>query len=96
MRHDVRPGLTGWAQINGRNAVSWERRFELDRDYVCRRSLGFDLRILMETVTTVFRRHGISDAGQATKKEFRGEEPAIAEAGVNLSPRNPSVNACLS
>lgn len=96
VRHDVRPGLTGWAQINGRNAVSWKRRFDLDHDYVVRRSLGFDLRILMGTMTTVFRRHGISDAGQATKEEFRGEEAVIAEADVNLSPRNPSVNAFLS
>lgn len=80
-RHDVWPGLTGWAQINGRNAVSWARRFQLDCDYVVRRSLGFDLRILRGTVTTVFRRHGISDAGQATKEEFRGERAAIAETG---------------
>lgn len=78
-RHNVRPGLTGWAQINGRNAVSWERRFELDREYVARQSPGFDLSILARTMTTVFRRHGISDADHPTKDEFRGELVTVRE-----------------
>lgn len=71
-RHDVLPGLTGWAQLHGRNAVSWERRFELDVWYVDHISLPLDLRILVGTVWEVVRRRGISEPGHATAREFMG------------------------
>jgi lipopolysaccharide/colanic/teichoic acid biosynthesis glycosyltransferase len=71
-RHDVRPGITGWAQVNGRNAIGWERKFELDVWYVDHVSLGLDLRILALTAWRVVRAHGISQAGQATMEPFRG------------------------
>jgi lipopolysaccharide/colanic/teichoic acid biosynthesis glycosyltransferase len=71
-RLEVRPGITGWAQINGRNALSWDDRFELDVWYVEHRSLGLDLRILGRTALTVLRREGISHAGHATMPEFKG------------------------
>jgi lipopolysaccharide/colanic/teichoic acid biosynthesis glycosyltransferase len=72
-RHEVRPGVTGWAQINGRNAISWEEKFTLDVWYVDNQSLWLDLKILLLTVKTVFVREGISQAGQATTEKFRGE-----------------------
>lgn len=71
-RHEVRPGITGWAQVNGRNALSWEKRFELDVWYVDNMSLWLDLRILALTVIKVFRREGISQPGHATMEPFRG------------------------
>ena len=71
-RHEVRPGITGWAQINGRNAISWEEKFELDVWYVENRSFFLDLKILALTFLSVFRRHGISAPGSATAPEFRG------------------------
>ena len=71
-RHDVRPGLTGWAQVNGRNALSWEDKFALDTWYVDHRSMALDLKILLMTVGAVFRRHGISHENEATMPEFRG------------------------
>jgi lipopolysaccharide/colanic/teichoic acid biosynthesis glycosyltransferase len=79
-RHEVPPGLTGWAQINGRNALSWEEKFKLDVWYVDHRSFGLDLRILFRTVWQVVSRQGISAPGDATMPEFRpekqgGEEP---------------------
>lgn len=73
-RHEVRPGITGWAQVNGRNALSWDERFEMDVWYVDNRSLALDLRILAMTISTVFRREGVSAAGHATMQPF-GEEP---------------------
>lgn len=73
-RHDVRPGITGWAQINGRNSVSWSQRFELDLWYVANYSLRLDLYILARTVWTVFRREGISWNDHATMPEFRGTD----------------------
>lgn len=69
-RHDVRPGLTGWAQVNGRNAVGWEERLELDGWYVDHRSLRLDLRILAMTPTRLFRRPGITHPGHPTMPEF--------------------------
>ncbi len=72
-RHAVPPGLTGWAQINGRNAISWEQKFELDVWYVDHRSLGLDLKIIWLTLLKVVRRDGISAAGDATMPEFRGK-----------------------
>ena len=71
-RHDVLPGITGWAQVNGRNAISWEEKFELDVWYVDNWSLWLDIRILCMTVLKVFRREGISRAGHATMPEFKG------------------------
>lgn len=75
-RHEVRPGLTGLAQISGRNAISWEDKFRLDVEYVERRSLRMDLQILRETVRAVVRREGITETGSATMTEFRGEGAA--------------------
>jgi lipopolysaccharide/colanic/teichoic acid biosynthesis glycosyltransferase len=71
-RHDVRPGLTGWAQINGRNAISWEQKFALDVWYVDHQSLWLDIKILFLTVWRVFNRHGISAANDATMPVFTG------------------------
>ena len=72
-RHEVKPGITGWAQVNGRNAISWERKFELDVWYVDHLSFVLDLKILLLTVKKVFIREGISQEGQATMEAFRGE-----------------------
>jgi len=74
-RHEVLPGLTGWAQVHGRNALTWEERFALDVWYVDHRSLTLDLRILARTVGQVLRRQGISAQGQATMSEFMGSPP---------------------
>ncbi|PRY19268.1 sugar transferase [Pseudosporangium ferrugineum] len=71
-RHEVRPGLTGLAQVRGRNALSWEDKFDLDVWYVDHRTLRLNLRILVETVTTVLRREGIAAEGQVTMPEFTG------------------------
>ncbi|MDR1571527.1 MAG: sugar transferase [Clostridiales Family XIII bacterium] len=71
-RHDVRPGLTGWAQVNGRNALSWEKKFELDLWYVDHLSAALDMRILFMTAAAVLRREGISQEGSATTEPFRG------------------------
>lgn len=71
-RHEVRPGITGWAQINGRNGLSWERQFELDLWYLEHRSFLLDLKILALTILTVIRRENISAEGQATRGEFTG------------------------
>jgi lipopolysaccharide/colanic/teichoic acid biosynthesis glycosyltransferase len=71
-RHEVKPGVTGWAQVNGRNALSWDERFELDVWYVDNRSLGLDTRILWKTIRKVFQREGISLDGHATMPEFTG------------------------
>ena len=72
-RHEVRPGITGWAQVNGRNAISWDDKFKLDVWYVEHRSLWLDLRILWMTVRKVLVRDGISAAGEATMARFTGE-----------------------
>ena len=71
-RHEVRPGVTGWAQVRGRNAVSWEERFRLDVWYVEHQSLSLDLQILLRTFTTVLRRSGVSAKGEATMSIFEG------------------------
>jgi lipopolysaccharide/colanic/teichoic acid biosynthesis glycosyltransferase len=71
-RHDVRPGLTGWAQVNGRNAADWEDRFAMDLWYVDHRSFLLDLRIIAKTMLKVLRREGISAPGSATSEPFRG------------------------
>jgi lipopolysaccharide/colanic/teichoic acid biosynthesis glycosyltransferase len=71
-RHEVRPGITGWAQVNGRNAISWEEKFKLDVWYVEHQSFVFDLKILFLTAMKVFKREGISAVGDATMPEFTG------------------------
>lgn len=73
-RHEVRPGITGLAQTNGRNAISWDERFRLDVEYVNTRSLKLDLKILVNTVRAVFHREGITHEGHATMPKFSGEE----------------------
>jgi len=71
-RHDVRPGITGWAQVNGRNAISWDEKFKLDVWYVDHQSFWLDMRILFLTVRRVFQRHGISADGEVTMPRFTG------------------------
>ena len=71
-RHDVKPGITGWAQINGRNAISWDEKFALDLWYVDHRSTRLDMRILVGTIVQVIRRRGINSAESATMPEFFG------------------------
>jgi len=71
-RHEVKPGITGWAQINGRNAITWEIKFALDVWYVDHWSLWFDLKIIVLTFWKILRREGISQPGQATMEEFLG------------------------
>jgi len=73
-RHAVLPGITGWAQVNGRNALSWEDKFRLDVWYVDHWSLWLDIKILALTVWKVLRREGISQPGQDTASEFMGEQ----------------------
>lgn len=76
-RHDVRPGLTGLAQVSGRNALTWEQRLALDVEYVDTRSLALDLRILWRTVATVLRREGVAAQGHVTMPEFMGSPPSV-------------------
>jgi len=71
-RHEVRPGITGWAQVNGRNAITWEEKFKLDVWYVDNWSLWLDIKIIFMTVWKIFKREGISQPGQATMEEFMG------------------------
>ncbi len=73
-RHNVRPGITGWAQVNGRNALSWEEKFALDTWYVDHASLGLDMKILALTALRVVQRDGISSDGHATMPEFLGSQ----------------------
>ncbi len=76
-RHEVKPGITGWAQVNGRNALSWEEKFKLDIWYVDNRSLRLDFKILGLTVRKVLLREGISAQGDATMPVFRGSSPEL-------------------
>jgi len=71
-RHEVRPGITGWAQVNGRNAISWEQKFDYDVWYVDHVSLSLDFKILMRTIRKVFKREGISSDTSATMEAFKG------------------------
>jgi lipopolysaccharide/colanic/teichoic acid biosynthesis glycosyltransferase len=71
-RHEVRPGITGLAQVNGRNALTWDEKFKLDVSYVDQRSFWLDLRILLQTPAQVFRRQGINQHGHATVRPFEG------------------------
>lgn len=75
-RHDVRPGVTGWAQINGRNAISWDDKFKLDVWYVDNQSLWLDLKIIVLTIKKVLVRDGISAEGEATMSKFTGSKPS--------------------
>lgn len=78
-RHDVRPGLTGWAQVHGRNLASWEEKFAYDVDYVDHVSFALDVKIIFMTVRCVFAREGISAEGSATMEAFTGTEAAVHE-----------------
>ncbi len=71
-RHEVRPGITGWAQVNGRNAISWEQKFAYDVWYVDNVSLSLDVKILLKTIQKVFKREGISSDTSATMEPFKG------------------------
>ncbi|GKZ04405.1 UDP-galactose phosphate transferase [Paraclostridium bifermentans] len=71
-RHEVRPGITGWAQVNGRNTLAWDERFKMDVDYVDSQDLAFDIKILFLTVFKVLKRDGISQDGNVTMEKFDG------------------------
>ena len=73
-RHEVRPGISGWAQVNGRNAISWEDKFKYDIEYVDNLSFILDLKIIILTIKKVFKSEGISQKGNATMEEFEGSE----------------------
>jgi lipopolysaccharide/colanic/teichoic acid biosynthesis glycosyltransferase len=73
-RHEVRPGITGWAQINGRNAANWDQKFTCDLWYVKNQSFGLDIKILLLTIWKTVRREGISQPGHATMPEFTGTQ----------------------
>jgi lipopolysaccharide/colanic/teichoic acid biosynthesis glycosyltransferase len=72
-RHEIKPGITGWAQVNGRNAISWDKKFEYDVWYVDNMSLLLDLKILFKTIVKVFKRDGINTANAATTEPFSGD-----------------------
>jgi len=97
-RHDVRPGITGWAQVNGRNAISWEQKFQYDTWYVDNQSFWLDIKILALTVKKVFVREGISAAGEATMSRFLGEKPvsklAILGAGGHAKVVADTAQCC--
>ena len=77
-RHDVRPGITGYAQVNGRNAIGWDKKFELDTWYVDNQSLWLDIKILLKTVKKVLIKDGISADGEATMSKFKGSQNELA------------------
>ena len=92
-RHDVRPGITGWAQLNGRNRLPWERRFALDLWYVDHQSFRLDLRILLRTVWIALAQAGVSQPGEGPEEHFRGREPASdapASPAARVIAMNPS------
>lgn len=82
-RHEVRPGVTGWAQVNGRNSADWQEKLAMDTWYVDNVSFWLDLKILLRTVTSVFQRHGINADGHATVPEFDGEFRAREASGTS-------------
>ena len=92
-RHEVRPGITGWSQVNGRNLIDWEERFRLDVWYVDHYSLGLDLRILVRTLLYVLRRRGISAEDHVSMTEFMGSEASATPPSRPQRPerREPSV-----
>jgi lipopolysaccharide/colanic/teichoic acid biosynthesis glycosyltransferase len=79
-RHEVKPGITGWAQVNGRNAITWEKKFALDVWYVDNRTFWLDLKILAMTAWKVLKREGISAEGEATMPEFLGTIPTSGKS----------------
>ncbi|WP_400192081.1 sugar transferase [Hymenobacter sp. B81] len=81
-RHLVRPGITGWAQVNGRNAISWEQKFAYDVWYVDHLSFSLDLRILVRTAGRVLGAHGVTAPGQATTEAFRGSPPSSPDSSA--------------
>lgn len=81
-RHEVRPGLTGLAQVHGRNALDWNRKLDLDVEYVNRRSFVLDATIILRTLKTVFVREGISSPGEATAREFMGSGVSLRSRGL--------------
>ncbi|KRE66450.1 sugar transferase [Arthrobacter sp. Soil761] len=90
-RHEVRPGITGLAQVTGRNGIGWDEKFQLDVKYVDSRSLGLDLRILAGTVLKVVQRDGISQPGMATMSEFMGNlTPGGGSSPIEENESNPS------
>jgi sugar transferase EpsL len=76
-RHEVKPGITGWTQVNGRNALTWEEKFKLDVWYVDNLSISLDLKILVLTIWKILKREGINQPGQATAEEFRGASEKV-------------------
>lgn len=82
-RHNMRPGITGWAQVNGRNAISWDEKFQLDVWYVDNHTLLLDLKILFLTVLKVVKRDGISAEGSATAEKFEGSQHVISQKVAN-------------
>src|SRR6185437_6397095 len=82
-RHEVRPGITGWAQINGRNALTWEQKFALDTWYVDHTSLGLDLKILGMTVWISLVREGVNQPGHATMEEFQPRNNSSVRASAD-------------
>ncbi|MBB5685742.1 sugar transferase [Sphingobium boeckii] len=88
-RHEIRPGLTGWAQVNGRNSISWDEKFALDVWYVDNRNMVLDLKILMMTFWKIINREGISGDGEATMQEFMGSITCI-EADSKLHRQDRS------
>lgn len=88
-RHEVRPGMTGWAQVNGRNSLSWDDRLALDTWYVDNRSFALDLKILALTAARLIRPRGISAANEATMTEFMGSDPGGSnQASIQSSPKD--------
>ncbi len=83
-RHEVRPGITGWAQINGRNTISWQEKFELDVWYVDNHTFWLDITILFSTIWKSLKREGISEDGRATASEFMGNKPSEAVREKNI------------
>lgn len=81
-RHEVRPGITGWAQVNGRNSISWQEKFELDVWYVENHSLFLDLKVIWLTLLMVVKSEGINEAGQATATRFYGNQPLTDKDGA--------------
>ncbi|MDQ1331039.1 MAG: sugar transferase EpsL [Thermodesulfobacteriota bacterium] len=73
-RHDVKPGITGWAQVNGRNALNWNERFKLDVWYVDHHSFNLDMKIIFLTIWKILKREGINQPGQSTMEEFKGDK----------------------
>lgn len=92
-RHEVRPGLTGLAQVSGRNAISWQQKFEKDVEYVDNYTIGLDIKIMFMTVIKVFKRDGISQEGQATMEYFTGNEEENVKTCDDVALQNTDADA---